>query len=129
MVIITDRPERTINVIGYGIDSYLDKSGQKIWKVYGIVSPTKRGRIVSRESNVIKDVYMDEETICIFRSADRWDVEQFKRVIDINIAHGVDFFSVEAFKELLHREKEMRKAKQEQKVGEEIEDGVIVNED
>ena len=33
MLIITDKPVRTIDVVGYGIDSYLDKSGQKIWKV------------------------------------------------------------------------------------------------
>lgn len=129
MIIITEKPERTIDVIGYGIDSYMDKSGQKIWKVYGIVTPMKRGRIVTRDSSVIKDLYMDEETICIFRSANRWDVEQCKRVIDVNIAHGVDFFSVEAFKELLNREKELREMKQEEKVGTEIEDGVIVNED
>ena len=125
MIIITEKPERTIDVVGYGIDSYTDKSGQKIWKVYGIVSPMKRGRIVTRDSGVIKDLYMDEETICIFRSASKWDVEQCKRVIDVNIAHGVNFFSVEAFKELLSREKKM----QEEKVGTEIEDGVIVNED
>ena len=39
MTIITDKPARTIDVIGYGIDSYTDKSGKKIWKVYGVVSP------------------------------------------------------------------------------------------
>ena len=39
MTIITDKPARTIDVVGYGIDSYVDKSGNKIWKVYGVVSP------------------------------------------------------------------------------------------
>ena len=39
ITIITERPERSIDVMGYGINSYVDKSGNKIWKVYGIVSP------------------------------------------------------------------------------------------
>ena len=88
----------------------------------------KRGRIVSRDSSVIKDVYIDEETICIFRSTDKWEAEQCKHVMDINIAHGVGFFSVEAFKELLWKEKERRETRQEEVVGDKIDDGVIVNE-
>jgi hypothetical protein len=43
--------------------------------------------------------------------------------MDVNVAHGVNFFSVEAFKELLDK---MNKRKQDDIV---IEDGVIVNED
>lgn len=123
MTIITDKPKRTIQVVGYGIDSYTDKSGQKIWKVYGILSPMQRGRLVTRDSSVIKDLYIDEETICIFRSTNELEVLQCKHVMDVNVAHGVNFFSVEAFKELLDK---MNKRKQDDIV---IEDGVIVNED
>ena len=123
MTIITDKPKRTIQVVGYGIDSYTDKSGQKIWKVYGILSPMQRGRLVTRDSSVIKDLYIDEETICIFRSTNELEVLQCKHVMDVNVAHGVNFFSVEAFKELLDK---MNKRKQDHIV---IEDGVIVNED
>ena len=123
MTIITDKPKRTIQVVGYGIDSYTDKSGQKIWKVYGVLSPMQRGRLVTRDSSVIKDLYIDEETICIFRSTNELEVLQCKHVMDVNVAHGVNFFSVEAFKELLDK---MNKRKQDDIV---IEDGVIVNED
>ena len=48
---------------------------------------------------------------------------QAQHVMDVNVAHGVNFFSVEAFKELLDK---MNKRKQDDIV---IEDGVIVNED
>ena len=79
--------------------------------------------MVTRDSSVIKDLYIDEETICIFRSANQLEVEQCKHVMDVNTAHGVNFFSVEAFKELLNK---MNQKKQNDIV---IEDGVIVNED
>ena len=123
MTIITEKPARTIDVVGYGIDNYTDKSGNKIWKVYGVVSPMQRGRLVSRDSEVIKDLYVDEETICIFRSMSEMEVRQCKHVMDVNTVHGVNFFSVEAFKELLGK---TNKKKQDDIV---IEDGVIVNED
>ena len=43
--------------------------------------------------------------------------------MDVNVAHGINFFSVEAFKDLLDR---MNSKKEDDIV---IEDGVIVNED
>ena len=43
--------------------------------------------------------------------------------MDVNTAHGINFFSVEAFKELLDR----MNTKQEDDIV--IKDGVIVNED
>lgn len=79
--------------------------------------------MVTRDSSVIKDLYIDEETICIFRSTNESEVLRCKHVMDVNVAHGVNFFSVEAFKELLDK---MNKRKQDDIV---IEDGVIVNED
>ena len=79
--------------------------------------------MVTRDSSVIKDLYIDEETICIFRSTNELEVLQCKHVMDVNVEHGVNFFSVEAFKELLDK---MNKRKQDDIV---IEDGVIVNED
>lgn len=79
--------------------------------------------MVTRDSSVIKDLYIDEETICIFRSTNELEVLQCKHVMDVNVTHGVNFFSVEAFKELLDK---MNKRKQDDIV---IEDGVIVNED
>ena len=79
--------------------------------------------MVTRDSSVIKDLYIDEETICIFRSTNELEVLQCKHVMDVNVVHGVNFFSVGAFKELLDK---MNKRKQDDIV---IEDGVIVNED
>ncbi len=126
ITIITERPERSIDVMGYGIDSYVDKSGNKIWKVYGIVSPMQRGRLVSRDSSVIKDLYIDEETICIYRSTDEDEVRMCKQCIDINVTHNVGFFSVYAFQEM------MKKRKQQGTpviTDDDIEDGVIINAD
>ena len=124
ITIITERPERSIDVMGYGVDSYVDKSGTKIWKVYGIVSPMQRGRLVSRDSSVIKDFYVDEETICIYRSTDEDEVKMCKQCIDINVTHNVGFFSVYAFQELMKRRKQQGKTAV---VTDDIEDGVIID--
>ena len=78
IAIVFGKPNRTINVIGYGVDSYKDKNGVEIWRVYGIVTAGGRGRLVSRDSTVVKDIYMDETTVVIFRSSLKEDAEKCK---------------------------------------------------
>ena len=105
IAIVFGKPNRTINVIGYGVDSYKDKNGVEIWRVYGIVTAGGRGRLVSRDSTVVKDIYMDETTVVIFRSSLKEDAEKCKEALDKTIANNFPMFGVEAFKEWLEEEK------------------------
>ena len=101
ITIITNKPTRTIDIIGHGLDSYKDKSGKTIWRVYGIVAPGSRGRLVSRDSNVVKDLYIDDTTIIIYRSEDKNKAVICKDFIDRHIAAKEAVFGVEAFKQWL----------------------------
>ena len=101
ITIITDKPTRTIDIIGHGLDSYKDKRGKTIWRVYGIVSPGSRGRLVSRDSDVIKDLYIDDTTIIIYRSEDKNKATICKDFIDRHIATKAPVFGVEEFKQWL----------------------------
>lgn len=105
LVVIFGKPNKSISVIGYGVSSYKDKEGKEIWMVYGIVSPATRGRLVSRDSTVVKDIYTDEATVVIFRSSDKADAETCKTAMDKTIANNYPLFSVEAFKEWLAEDK------------------------
>ena len=98
ITIITNKPTRSIDIIGHGLDSYKDKSGKTIWRVYGIVAPGSRGRIVSRDSDVIKDLYIDDTTIVIYRSDDKNKATICKDFIDRHIATKAPVFGVEEFK-------------------------------
>ena len=101
MLIITERPVRTIDVCGWYVDDYEDKSGKKVYKVVGIVSPKSRGRLVSRDSEVIKDIYTDEENIVIYRSEKHDNVMACKNVLDISAAKGLKVFALSSFYEWL----------------------------
>jgi len=101
MLIITEKPMRTVDVCGWYIDDYVDKSGKKIYKIVGVISPKQRGRLVSRDSEVIKDVYMDEETITIYRSENYNNVSSCKRVMDLSASRGLPVFSLLSFGEWL----------------------------
>lgn len=105
IAIVFGKPNRTVQVIGYGVDSYKDKEGKEIWRVYGIVNAGTRGRLVSRDSNVVKDFYTDETTVVIFRSSDKLDAYKCKEALDKTVANQFPLFSVEAFKEWLAEEK------------------------
>ncbi len=102
ITVITERPVRSIDIIGHGVDSYKDKSGKTIFRVYGIVSPGSRGRLVTRDSSVVKDLYIDDSTIVIFRSEDERNAMACKDFIDRHIAMGAPAFGVEAFKNWLN---------------------------
>ena len=102
ITIITEKPNRSIDIKGYGVDSYTDKEGKKIYRVYGIVEPGYRGRLVSRDSEVIKDLYIDDNTIVIYRNEDKKLAIACKDMLDRHIAQGAFAFSVEAFKQWLN---------------------------
>ena len=101
ITVIFGKPNRSIDVIGYGVDSYKNKEGKEIWRVYGIVNAGGRGRLVSRDSTVVKDIYMDETTVVIFRSSTKDDADKCKEAIDKSIANKFPVFSVEAFRDWL----------------------------
>lgn len=102
ITIITEKPNRSIDIKGYGVDSYTDKEGKKIYRVYGIVESGCRGRLVSRDSEVIKDLYIDDNTIVIYRNEDKKLAIACKDMLDRHIAQGAFAFSVEAFKQWLN---------------------------
>ena len=101
ITVITEKPVRSIDVKGYGVDSYVDKNGKKIYRVFGVVEAGSRGRLVSRDSEVIKDLYVDDTTIVIYRSESKEDCLACKDMIDAHVARGVPIFSVEQFKQWL----------------------------
>ena len=101
ITIITERPARSIDIIGHGVDCYTDKSGKQIWRVYGIVDAGSRGRVVTRDSGYVKDLYIDDTTIVIYRDEDKDKAMLCKDYIDRHIAHGAPVFGVEAFKQFI----------------------------
>ena len=105
ITVIFEKPNRSIDVIGYGVDSYKNKEGKEIWRVYGIVTAGGRGRLVSRDSTVVKDFYADETTIVIFRSSTQEDANKCKEAIDKSVANKFPVFSVEAFRDWLKEQK------------------------
>ena len=101
ITIVTERPVRSIDVFGYGVDSYIDKSGKKIYRVYGIVKCGVRGRLVTRDNQEVKDLYTDDTTVVIYRSEDKNNALACKDMIDHHVASGAPAFSVEGFKNWL----------------------------
>ena len=97
MIVITEKPLRSIEVSGWYVDEYTDKSDKRIFKLVGIISPKGRGRVVSRESSVVKDIYLDEETITIYRSENYNNVSSCKRLMDLMASRGSTVFSVYSF--------------------------------
>jgi len=108
MLIITEKPMRTVDVCGWYIDDYVDKSGKKIYKIVGVISPKQRGRLVSRDSEVIKDVYMDEETITIYRSENLNNVMSCKRIMDLSASRGIPIFALLSFYDWLREQSEQK---------------------
>ena len=104
MLVITEKPMRTVDICGWYIDDYVDKSGKKIYKVVGVISPKQRGRLVSRDSEVIKDIYMDEETITVYRNENLNNVSSCKRIMDLSASRGMPVFSLLSFSEWLRGE-------------------------
>ena len=112
ITVITERPVRSINIIGYGVDSYTDKNGKKVYRVYGIVKPGSRGRLATRDSDIVKDLYIDDTTMIIFRSENKEDAIACKNMIDAHVARGVPAFAVEEFKAWLRDPEHFIKSKE-----------------
>ena len=115
ITVITDKPTRSIDIKGYGVDSYIDKNNKRIYRVYGIVEPGSRGRLVSRDSDVIKDLYIDDTTIVIYRNESKDLCITCKGMIDAHVARGVPVFGVEEFKQWVKEQMEKEKEKEETK--------------
>ena len=109
MLIVFEKPMRSVEVCGWYVDEYTDKSNKKVYKVVGVVSPRQRGRLVSRDSTVIKDIYMDEETVTIYRNENINNVLSCKDVIDFIASRGGTVFSLFAFYEWLKAQQEEQK--------------------
>ena len=101
ITIVTERPVRSIDVVGYGVDSYTDKNGKKIYRVYGVVEAGLRGRLVTRNSDEVKDLYIDDTTMVIYRSEEKNKAIACKDMLDQHVLRGMPAFSVEAFKSWL----------------------------
>ena len=101
ITIVTERPVRSIDIVGYGVDSYTDKNGKKVYRVYGVVKPGFRGRLATRDSDVVKDIYVDDTTMVVYRSEDKNEAIACKDMIDKHVLKGVPAFFVEPFKDWL----------------------------
>ena len=105
ITIITEKPCRSIEIKGYGLDFYVDSTTNKrVYRVYGIVEAGTRARLVPRDSEDpkdIKDLYIDDAKIIIYRNDDKRMVLACKDMLDRHVAQGAPVFGVEAFKQWL----------------------------
>ena len=122
ITIITEKPNRSIDIKGYGVDSYIDKiSGKKVYRVYGIVEPGSRAKLVPRDSEDpkdIKDLYIDDTKIIIYRNDSKDLCLTCKGMIDGHIARGIPVFGVEQFKEWVKEQMEKREEPNKEVEGE-----------
>ena len=105
ITIITEKPCRSVEIKGYGLDFYTDTStGKRVYRVYGIIEAGTRARLVPRDSEDpkdIKDLYIDDAKIIIYRNEDRKLAMVCKDMLDRHVAQGATVFGVEAFKQWL----------------------------
>lgn len=99
MIIIFTKPCKSVNVSSYGVSSYIDKDGKKIYKVYGIVSEAQKAR-VKEQGNYVNDIYFDANEVTIYRSESEEKAVRCKETIDYAITQGSKCFIVEGYKEL-----------------------------
>lgn len=125
ITIITDKPIRSIDIKGYGVDSYIDKiTNKRVYRVYGIVESGSRAKLVPRDSENpldIKDLYIDDTKIIIYRNDNKDLCITCKGMIDAHVARGINVFGVEEFKQWLKEQTES-KEKNENGIEGEVED-------
>ena len=118
ITVITEKPSRSIEIKGYGVDSYTDKiTGKVVHRVYGIVQPGSRARLVPRDSEDpkdIKDLYIDDNKIIIYRNDSKDLCIACKGMIDGHVARGIPIFGVEQFKEWIREQ--LNKKEEEKEV-------------
>lgn len=123
ITIITEKPTRSIDIKGYGVDSYIDKiTNKKVYSVYGIVEAGSRARLVPRDSEDpkdIKDLYIDDTKIVIYRNDNRDLCVTCKGMIDAHVARGINVFGVEEFKQWVKEQMENKEK------GETVEEGEV----
>ena len=125
ITIITDKPIRSIDIKGYGVDSYIDKiTNKRVYRVYGIVEAGSRAKLVPRDSEYpldIKDIYIDDARIVIYRNDSKDLCITCKGMIDAHVARGIGVFGVEEFKQWVKEQTE-NKEKNENEVEGEVKD-------
>ena len=100
ITVVFGRPNKSVDVVEYGVSNYKDKDGKSIYKVYGIVQHGQHSRIVKRtEAADAKDVYTDSNEVVIYRSEDENKAKLCKHMIDSVLASGGQVFSVEEYKQ------------------------------
>ena len=121
ITIITEKPVRSIQIKGYGVDSYIDSAtNKKVYRVYGVVEAGTRARLVPRDSEDpkdIKDLYIDDAKIIIYRNENKDLCMACKGMIDGHIARGIPVFGVEQFKQWVEEQKEELSKIQKQENG------------
>ena len=110
ITVITEKPVRSIAIKGYGVDSYIDSTtNKKVYRVYGVVEAGTRARLVPRDSEDpkdIKDLYIDDAKIIIYRNENPDLCMACKGMIDAHISRGIPVFGVEQFKQWVEEQKE-----------------------
>ena len=119
ITIITEKPVRSIAIKGYGVDSYIDSATNKrVYRVYGVVEAGTRARLVPRDSEDpkdIKDLYIDDAKIIIYRNENSDLCMACKGMIDAHISRNIPVFGVEQFKQWVEEQKEeLNKVKEEE---------------
>ena len=121
ITIITEKPSRSIEIKGYGVDSYIDKATEKkVYRVYGIVQPGSRAKLVPRDSEDpkdVKDIYIDDAKIIIYRNENLDLCLTCKGMIDGHVARGVPMFGVEQFKDWIKEQLEKKEETKEEEKG------------
>lgn len=128
ITIITEKPSRSIDIKGYGVNAYIDKeTGKKVYRVYGIVEAGSRAKLVPRDSENpldVKDIYIDDTKIVIYRNDSKDLCLTCKGMIDAHVARGIPVFGIEEFKKWLN---EQTQNKVENDTEETIEEGGVEN--
>lgn len=101
MTIIFDKPSKSVQVIGYGVDSYVTKEGNTIYKVYGVINEPRTARLVDNDhKDSVKTLYLEGNEVTIYRSTDLKRAQGCKNAIDNTLARGMLVFPVEAYKQM-----------------------------
>ncbi len=103
ITIITDKPIRSVEIKEYGVDSYIDKvTNKKVYRVYGIMESGHRAKLVPRDSENpldVKDIYIDDAKVIIYRNENKDLCVACKGMIDAHVSKGIPVFGIEAFKQ------------------------------
>lgn len=99
ITIIFNKPNKSVDISGYGVKSYVDKMGKTIYKVYGVIVEPRTARLVdSAKKESVKTLYLEGSEITIYRNENEQLAEACKSAIDSVVARGMNVFPVDAYK-------------------------------